>query len=116
MVICAPQVPCGAAAQKVQDTAGLKLRPVSEESAAADVLGKVVSGQADAVLVYVTDANSAGEKVGAVPFPESRNAVNSYPVTALRESKSPAVAQMFVDLVTGPDGERALTDAGFVVP
>ena len=116
VVICAPQVPCGAAAQKVQDAAGLKLRPVSEESAAADVLGKVVSGQADAGLVYVTDANSAGEKVGAVPFPESRNAVNSYPITALRESKSPAVAQMFVDLVTGPDGERALTEAGFVVP
>ena len=116
VVICAPQVPCGAAAQKVQDTAGLKLRPVSEESAAADVLGKVVSGQADAGLVYVTDANSAGERVGAVRFPESRNAVNSYPITALRESKSPAVAQMFVDLVTGPDGERALTDAGFVVP
>ena len=116
VVICAPQVPCGAAAQKVQDAAGLKLRPVSEESAAADVLGKVVSGQADAGLVYVTDANSAGERVGAVRFPESRNAVNSYPITALRESKSPAVAQMFVDLVTGPDGERALTDAGFVVP
>ena len=68
---------------------------------------QVVSGQADAGLVYVTDANSAGEKVGAVPFRESRNAVNSYPITALRESKAPAVAQMFVDLVTGPDGERA---------
>lgn len=116
VVICAPQVPCGAAVQKVQDAAGLKLRPASEESAVTDVLGKVVSGQADAGLVYVTDAKSAGEKVVAVPFPESGDAVNSYPIAVLRESKSPTIAQMFVDLVTGPDGKRALSEAGFVVP
>ena len=116
VVICAPQVPCGAAALKIQDATGVALKPVSEESAVADVLGKVVSGQADAGLVYVTDAKAAGEKVVAVPFPESADAVNSYPIAALKESKNPAVAQMFVDLVAGPEGKRALTEAGFVVP
>ncbi len=116
VVICAPQVPCGAAALKIQDATGVALKPVSEESAVADVLGKVVSGQADAGLVYVTDANGAGEKVVAVPFPESGGAVNSYPIAVLKESKNPAVARMFVNLVTGPEGKQALTEAGFVVP
>lgn len=116
VVVCAPQVPCGAAAQKVQDAAGVKLRPVSEESAVADVLGKVVSGQADAGLVYVTDAKGAGEKVAAIGFPESGAAVNDYPIAVLKESKNPVTAQLFVDLVTGPEGRQALTEAGFVVP
>lgn len=116
VVLCAPQVPCGSAARRVEEAAGVALRPVSEESAVADVLGKVVSGQADAGLVYVTDAKSAGDKVVAVPFPESRDAVNSYPIAVLKESKNPAAARMFVDLVTGPQGRQALTEAGFVIP
>lgn len=58
VVVCATQVPCGVATQKVEDATGLTFAPVSEESSVTDVLGKVTSGQADASLVYVTDANS----------------------------------------------------------
>ncbi len=116
VVVCAPQVPCGSATRKVEADAGVALRPVSEESAVADVLGKVVSGQADAGLVYVTDAKSAGGKVASVPFPESAAAVNRYPIAVLAESKNPPAAKLFVDLVTGPHGRQALADAGFGVP
>lgn len=116
VVVCAPQVPCGSATEKVERAAGVELSPVSEESAVTDVLGKITSGQADAGLVYVTDAAGAGDKVTAAAFPEAVDAVNTYPIAALKNSANPQVAQEFVDFVTGPTGRDVLTAAGFVVP
>ena len=116
VVVCAPQVPCGAATKKVEAATGTALTPVSEESTVTDVLGKVTSGQADAGLVYVTDAAGAGDKVTAVAFPEAGGAVNTYPIAVLKGSKNAATAQRFVDLVTGPDGRKVLAGAGFAAP
>jgi molybdate transport system substrate-binding protein len=116
VVVCAPQVPCGAATKKVEAATGTALTPVSEESTVTDVLGKVTSGQADAGLVYVTDATGAGDKVTAVAFPEAGGAVNTYPIAVLKGSKNAATAQKFVDLVTGPDGRKVLAGAGFAAP
>lgn len=116
VVLCAPQVPCGSATEKVEQATGVKLVPVSEESAVTDVLGKIISGQADAGLVYVTDASGAGDKVTTVPFPEASGAVNTYPIAVLKESKNVAAAQGFVDLVTGPEGRKILAAAGFAAP
>lgn len=116
VVVCAPQVPCGSATEKVEKATGVTLTPVSEESAVTDVLGKVTSGQADAGLVYVTDAVGAGEKVTAVPFPDSAGAVNTYPIASLSAAPNPAAAQHFIDLVTGPRGRDVLSAAGFAAP
>jgi molybdate transport system substrate-binding protein len=116
VVVCAPQVPCGSATEKVEQETGVTLSPVSEESAVTDVLGKVTSGQADAGLVYVTDAKGAGDKVTEVPFPESSTAVNTYPIAVLHNAENPAPAQRFVDLVTGPDAQQVLNEAGFAAP
>jgi len=116
VVVCAPQVPCGSATQKVEQSTGVKLNPVSEESAVTDVLNKVETGQADAGLVYVTDAKGAGDKVTQVPFPEAVGVVNTYPIAVVKESKSQELARKFVDLVTGDAGQRALTAAGFAKP
>lgn len=116
VVVCAPQVPCGSATEKVEKATGVTLAPVSEESAVTDVLGKITSGQADAGLVYVTDAKGAGDKVTAIPFPESSGAVNTYPIAVLKDSANAATAQKFVDLVTGPEGQKVLAEAGFAAP
>jgi molybdate transport system substrate-binding protein len=116
VVMCAPPVPCGAATQKVEQATGVKLSPVSEESSVTDVLGKVTTGQADAGLVYVTDAMGAGDKVASVAFPEAVGAVNIYPIAVLKESKNPDLARQFVDLVTGDAGEKVLNKAGFARP
>jgi molybdate transport system substrate-binding protein len=113
VVVCAPQVPCGAAAVKVEANAGVTLTPVSEENSVTDVLGKVTSGQADAGLVYVTDAKNAGDKVTEVHFPEAAAVVNVYPIAALTAAPESALATKFVDLVTGPQGQQVLADAGF---
>ncbi|RDI61529.1 molybdate ABC transporter substrate-binding protein [Nocardia pseudobrasiliensis] len=116
LVVCAPQVPCGSATKKVSAAANVALKPVSEESAVTDVLAKVTSGEADAGLVYVTDAAGAGAKVGTVAFPESSGAVNTYPIATVADSKHAQLAHDFEALIAGPDGRAALAAAGFGAP
>jgi molybdate transport system substrate-binding protein len=116
VVVCAPQVPCGSATEKVEQATGVTLNPASEESSVSDVLNKVTTGQADAGVVYVTDAIGAGDKVAAVAFPEAAGAVNTYPIAVLKGSKYPELARKFVDLVTGESGQKVLNAAGFAKP
>lgn len=116
VVVCAPQVPCGSATQKVEQASGVDLSPVSEESSVIDVLNKVTSGQADAGVVYVTDAIGAGDKVTAVPFAEAAGAVNIYPIAVLEQSERPEEARAFVEAVTGESGQKVLGAAGFAKP
>ena len=116
VVVCAAEVPCGAAALKIEDASGFAIKPVSEEQSVTDVLNKVRTGEADAGLVYVTDVQAADGKVKGIEFPESSSAVNTYPIGALTDSENQDLAEQFVDLVTGPDGQKILADAGFAKP
>jgi molybdate transport system substrate-binding protein len=116
LVVCAPEVPCGAATVRVADAAGVTLSPVSEESSVTDVLGKVTSGEADAGLVYVTDVIAAGDAVEGVEFAESSEAVTTYPIGALTGSGATAVAQAFIEFVTSEADQSVLADAGFGQP
>lgn len=116
VVVCQKPVPCGSATQRVEDSTGVRLSPVSEELSVTDVLNKVTTGQADAGLVYVTDARSAGDKVTTVSFPEAAGAVNVYPIAALKNAPHPALAQKFVTLMTSDTGQRVLAQFGFAKP
>jgi molybdate transport system substrate-binding protein len=116
VVVCAPEVPCGAATEKVEKVSGVTIQPVSEEQAVTDVLTKVQSGEADAGLVYVTDVRAAGDKVKGITFPEAADAVNTYPIAALTLSENADLAHAFVDLVTGRAGQSVLARAGFAKP
>lgn len=116
VVACAPPVPCGGATEKVEKATGVTLSPVSEESSVTDVLNKVTTGQADAGIVYVTDAAGAGDKVAEVTFPEASEAVNIYPIAVLKQSEHNDLARRFVDLVTGESGQKVLSTAGFAKP
>jgi molybdate transport system substrate-binding protein len=113
LVVCAPEVPCGAAAQSVADNAGVALDPVSEEQSVTDVLAKVASGEADAGLVYVTDVQAAGDDVEGITFPESGSVVNTYPIATVEGTDESDLAQEFIDLVLGDTGQKILTGAGF---
>lgn len=116
VVLCAPEVPCGAAAAGVEAAAGIDITPVSEEQSVTDVLGKVISGEADAGLVYVTDVKGAGDQVNGVTFPESDEVVNTYPIAALAGSKNVDLAADFATFVAGPEGQAVLSAAGFAKP
>nr|WP_028925345.1 molybdate ABC transporter substrate-binding protein [Pseudonocardia acaciae] len=116
VVVCAAQVPCGSATKSVEKATGLTPKPVSEEADVRSVLSKVSTGDADAGLVYVTDVRSTGGKVTGVDFPEAAQAINKYPIAALKNAAQPDLAAKFVALVRGPEGQRALQDAGFGSP
>lgn len=116
LVLCSPEVPCGAAAQGVAELAGLTLSPVSEEQSVTDVLAKVTSGEADAGLVYVTDVAAAGADVEGIGFPEAARVVNTYPIAPVAGSDEAGLAQELVDLVLGETGQSVLRDAGFGAP
>ena len=113
LVVCAPEVPCGAATETVEEAAGLTFSPVSEEQSVTDVLNKVTSGEADAGLVYVTDVKKAGDAVWGIDFPESDAAVNIYPITTVKGTENAELGQEFVDLVRREDGQELLAGYGF---
>lgn len=113
VVVCAPEVPCGAAALRAAEVAGVSLSPVSEEQSVADVVAKVTSAEADAGLVYLTDVRSAGGAVTGIPFPESSEVVNTYPITTVEGSEQRELAQQFVELVLSEAGQAVLREAGF---
>lgn len=116
VVRCAPQLPCGKATDAVRARAGVRLPVASEEPDVKAVLGKVVAGEADAGLVYVTDVRSAKGAVDQVDFAESAEVVNRYPIAALAGSPRVELAREFVAAVRGEAGRAILARAGFGVP
>ncbi|MFG1665463.1 molybdate ABC transporter substrate-binding protein [Streptomyces sp. Y7] len=116
VVLCDRTVPCGAAAEKAITAAKLKLTPVSYEEDVKSALNKVVLKEADAAVVYKTDVKAAGDKVEGVEFPESADAVNDYPITVLKESQNTDAAKAFIALVQSPEGQKVLSEAGFLQP
>nr|WP_328701895.1 molybdate ABC transporter substrate-binding protein [Aestuariimicrobium ganziense] len=116
LVICAPAVPCGATTATLASNLGVTLKPVSEEQKVTDVRGKVESGEADAGLVYSTDAKQAGDKVETIQIPGAEKVVNSYPIAVTASSRAPAEAQSFVDFVASEAGQAVLEKYGFGKP
>ena len=72
LVVCAAEVPCGEATKKLTTALGVTLNPVSEEQKVTDVRGKVESGEADAGIVYTTDAAAAKDQGGQDRHPRRR--------------------------------------------
>lgn len=116
VALCAEQVPCGAAAVKALDAAGLKVTPVTLEQDVKATLTKVSLGEVDAALVYKTDVISSAGKVRGIDFPEAGKAINDYPIASLSAGPAPEAARRFIDLVLSQRGKDVLAEAGFQVP
>lgn len=116
VVRCAVPVPCGSVSDAVLSDAGVTVTAASEENSVTDVLGKVTAGEADAGLVYVTDVARSEGAAESVEIPEAADHRTTYPIAVTSGAADPDLAQKFVDLVTGPEGQKALADAGFGTP
>ena len=116
IALCAPEVPCGAAADRVFAAAKLTPKPDTLEADVKATLSKVTLGEVDAALVYKTDVLAAGDKVEGIDFPEAAGAVNDYPIAVLADAPNPKAAQAFVDLVQSAAGGKVLAEAGFQLP
>ena len=115
-VRCADEAPCGRIALAVLGSLGIDTEPDSLEEDVRATLDKVISGEADAGLVYASDAAGAGDDVTTIPVEGAEEHLASYHVGAQDQADDAGRAQEWVDLVTGADGRSALTDAGFGPP
>ncbi|MEU9848252.1 molybdate ABC transporter substrate-binding protein [Streptomyces sp. NPDC047985] len=116
VVLAAPEVPVGRYAEQVLDAQDVHVRPVSQEPNVRAVLSKVELGEADAGIVYQTDAESATGEVDVVDIPDAQNAVASYPAATLRQSAHADAAGAFVKWLSGAEAQKILRAAGFQQP
>ena len=115
-VRCADEVPCGRVAVSVLEANGITAEPASLEEDVRATLDKVVSGEAEAGLVYATDAVAAGDSVTTVPIPGAEEQLTSYFAATLEQAEDADLAQKWVDYVLSDEGQAALTEAGFTQP
>lgn len=129
VVLALPEVPVGR--YSLQALQGLESLPgyeagftervlrnvISEEPNVRLVLSRVALGEADAGMVYATDVvGGIGNRVRAIPVPESANVVAHYPVMALRTTPRPDLARSFVEFLTSPEGQAVMRRHGFGPP
>jgi molybdate transport system substrate-binding protein len=116
VALCDPSVPCGAAAKTALTKANVQLTPVTLETDVKAALSKVKLGEVDAALVYRTDVKADSADVDGIEFPESAQAINTYPIVALKNAPNKAGAQAFVNYVLSAQGKAVLSGAGFQTP
>jgi molybdate transport system substrate-binding protein len=125
LVLAQAEVPVGQYAREAvckmgQDTATfgegfvdrVAANVVSEEEDVRDVLAKVELGEADAGIVYVSDAHVAGDKVRLVDIPADENVIASYPIAAVTGGDE-AMADAFIAYVLSDEGQATLEEFGF---
>lgn len=88
---------------------------VSEEANVRAVLTKIELSEAEAGVVYETDAAISGDAVRVVPIPTEYVAPAVYPIALVGDSPS-EVAQAFMDFVLSADGQAILQKYGFSAP
>jgi molybdate transport system substrate-binding protein len=116
--LCASTVPCGKYAAQALTQDGVTIPP-DKATLGADVkatLAAVATGDADAGIVYVTDAKSAGKTVQAVKIPASLNVLAVYPIARLASTQNASLANGWIKYVTSAAGQKTLKSFGFLPP
>lgn len=123
IVIGTPEVPIGRYTLQILDRAQAALgadfrarveaKVVSRELNVRQVLTKVSLGEAQAGVVYRTDAQSAKGRVSVVSIPSEINVIAEYPMAIVSGAAHLRLARAWMDLVLSAEGQRALTSAGF---
>lgn len=116
VLLCGAEVPAGRYARQALARAGVRVDSASDEPSVHAVLTKVQLGEADAGIVYATDAAAGDGRVAAVAIAEGDNVVARYPIAALRGGHNQALGVAFVAFVQSPAGQQILRAAGFASP
>ena len=116
IALCAQQVPCGKFADQALANIHASVKSPSREQNVRAVLTKVELGEADAGIVYVTDAKSAAGKVDRLDIPDAQNVIATYPIAVVRNAPHHDAAVAFVRLVLSARGQRVLRSFGFLSP
>jgi molybdate transport system substrate-binding protein len=111
-----PSVPAGNYSRQALSKLNVTVHPVSNPLDVKSALQTVTSGEADAVVVYVTDVTSAAAKAQGVPIPDAQNIIATYPIAVVKSSTKQAAAQAFVDSMVSGEGQQALETRGFLAP
>lgn len=122
IVLGSDNAPVGIYTRQMLDRAGLVLgrdflasvlsHVVSLEHNVRLVRSKVEMGEADAAIIYRTEASSARLKM--VPIPKNLNAQVRYPIGVLARSANASQAKRFVDYVLSEEGRRILYHHDFL--
>jgi molybdate transport system substrate-binding protein len=120
LVLAAEGVPAGDYAREIFQKAGISeaalANVVSNEEDVKAVITKVMSGEADAGVGYVTDVTpDVAGQVTLIPIPDEVNVIATYPIAVVNGTQEADLAQGFVDYVTG-DGQQTLAEYGFLPP
>jgi len=117
LVLEDPSVPAGNYARQAFKKAGLPPpKPKSNDLDVKSALAKLTLGEADAVVVYVTDVKAAGSKVEGISIPNKQNVTATYPIAVVKASKNLAAAEAFVAEIVRGSGQQALQALGFLPP
>jgi len=111
-------VPAGDYARQVLTALNLWSRVQSKLVLGKDVrqvLGYIETGNADAGIVYATDARQSGRVRVAAVAPADTHTPVVYPVAVLRGTRNPAAARTFAAFLSGPEARAIFTAQGFTV-
>jgi molybdate transport system substrate-binding protein len=117
LVLADASVPAGNYARQAFEKAGLpEPQPASNELDVRATMAKLTSGEADAVIVYVTDVKAAGDKVEGIDIPDEHNVIATYPIAVVKETGNRAAAEAYVEEMVSGSGQQALQAHGFLPP
>jgi len=128
IVIELPAVPAGAYSRQALDkmsqdpafgpdfSAKVLANVVSQEPDVKSVLSRIQLGEADAGVLYVSDAAAPAvkDKVKTIAIPDRFNVVADYPLAVVKDAPNPAGARAFLAYVLSPAGQAALEKNGLV--
>ncbi|MBD2614796.1 molybdate ABC transporter substrate-binding protein [Nostoc punctiforme FACHB-252] len=80
------------------------------------VLAAVETGNAEAGLVYATDAKISNKVKVVVAADDKFHSPIVYPIAVVKSSKNPTAAKEFVQFLSGPQAKDILKKYGFIVP
>lgn len=113
---CGAEMTCANSDRQIEKQTGVVLHPVAQEVTSADVIRDVVKDQADAGMVFVSDAIVAGPQIAWTDFPESAKAPALCSIALLKSTDQADLSTKFMREVTDAQNRLLLSDAGFSMP